>query len=344
MVSSRLAETDRRDGVGSLLADETTALAAYRTMMRIRKFDEEAQRLFLRNLVPGSIHLSIGEEAIPAAFSHAMRETDYTFCTYRGHGHLISRGADLKAMFAELMGRAGGLCRGKGGSMHLAYRDGKAMGSYAIVGAHLPIALGAGLSAQIRGSDQVTVCFFGDGTTNIGAFHEALNLAAIWQLPVVYVCENNQYMEYTPIRAVTAVENPAAGRASAYGLPSEVVDGNDITAMCFAAAAAVEAARQGRGPVLLEAVTYRHGGHSRADPGKYRPAAEVQAWMERDPITRYRDALVSRGIQRARLEAIDAAVDEEIAAAARAAEAEPDASEGELLSDLWADGSAQWRR
>ncbi len=341
---SRVVSTKPKVLVGSMLADNDVELAMYRSMVTIRKFEEEAQRLFLRNLVPGSIHLSIGQEAIPAAFGRAMQAADYTFCTYRGHGHLISRGADLRGMFSELMGRAGGICGGKGGSMHLAYADGNAMGSYAIVGAHLPIALGAALSARIRGSDQVAVCFFGDGTTNIGAFHEALNLAAIWNLPVVYVCENNQYMEYTPIRAVTAVDNPAAGRAPAYGLQSHVVDGNDVSAVFSVAASALDAAREGRGPILLEAVTYRHGGHSRADPGHYRPAAEVQAWLERDPIVRHREVLISRGIERGCLAAIDTAVDQEVTTAARAAEAEGEAPAEHLLKDLWADGSAQWRR
>ena len=183
---------------------------------------------------------------------------------------------------------------GKGGSMHLTSVEHGAMGSYAIVGAHLPIAVGAAWSAQYRESGQVAVCFFGDGTTNIGAFHEALNMAVVWRLPVVFVCENNQYMEYTPIGAVTAVARPAADRAAAYGLEAIVVDGNDVDAVYDVARRTIDRARDGDGPSLVEAITYRHGGHSRADPGKYRPDDEVKAWMARDPISPRRGPACSR--------------------------------------------------
>src|SRR5207253_10473226 len=189
-----------------------------------------------------------------------------------------------------------GMLHGKGGSMHLTDVRHGAMGSYAIVGAHLPIAAGAAWSAQVRKSGQVAVCFFGDGTTNIGAFHEALNLAVIWKLPVVFVCENNQYMEYTPIRSVTAVEHPAADRASAYGLESNLVDGNDADAMYAIARRTIDRARAGAGPSLVEALTYRHGGHSRADPAKYRPETEVREWIAPHPVTRYRQRLLEAGI------------------------------------------------
>src|SRR5947208_12940981 len=249
--------------------DRDTRLRMYRTMLECRAFETRAQELFFEGLVRGTTHLGVGQEAVAAGVAAAMRTDDYTFCTYRGHNHTLARGVPMAPIFAELFGRATGLLGGKGGSMHLTSVEHGAMGSYAIVGAHLPIAAGAAWSAQVRGTDQVAVCFFGDGTTNIGAFHEALNLAAVWKLPVVFVCENNQYMEYTPIRSVTAVEHPAADRASAYGLERQVVDGNDADAVYAAAAAAIGRARGGEGPSLIEAMTYRYSGHSRADPAKY---------------------------------------------------------------------------
>jgi len=211
--------------------DRPTRLQLYQLMVELRDFEQRAYELFLENLVRGTSHLALGQEAISAGYAVAMRADDYTFCTYRGHGHTLARGASMAAAMAELLGRGNGMLHGKGGSMHLTDVRHGAMGSYAIVGAHLPIAAGAAWSAQVRKSGQVAVCFFGDGTTNIGAFHEALNLAVIWKLPVVFVCENNQYMEYTPIRSVTAVEHPAADRASAYGLEPILVDGNDADVM-----------------------------------------------------------------------------------------------------------------
>ena len=199
----------------------------YRAQVRVRYFEKEAYDLFLQNLVKGTSHLSIGQEAIAAGVAAALRPDDYVFATYRGHAHALLRGAPMAAVLGELLGRQTGLMAGKGGSMHLTYTPANFMGSYAIVGAHLTIANGAAWSAQYRGTDQVTVVFFGDGTTNIGAFHEALNLAATWKLPVVFMCENNLYMEYTPINQVTAVRRPAADRASAYGLEPLAIDGND---------------------------------------------------------------------------------------------------------------------
>src|SRR6266705_1392856 len=215
----------------------------YRLMARLRAFEKRAYDLFLQNLVKGTSHLGLGQEAIAAAYGVAMRPDDYTFCTYRGHDHTLARGVPMAPVLAELLGREGGLMAAKGGSMHLTSVAHGVMGSYAIVGAHLPIAAGAAWSAQVRGSGQVAVCFFGDGATNIGAFHEALNLASVWRLPVVFVCENNLYMEYTPIGEVTAVEHPAADRASAYGLERIVIDGNDADEVYRAAAAAFAKAR-----------------------------------------------------------------------------------------------------
>ena len=282
--------------------DRDTSLRMYRTMVECRQFEVRAQELFFEGLVRGTTHLGIGQEAVAAGVAAALREDDYTFCTYRGHNHTLARGVPMAPVFAELFGRATGLLGGKGGSMHLTSVEHGVMGSYAIVGAHLPIALGAAWSAQYRKSGQVAACFFGDGTTNIGAFHEALNMAVVWKAPVVFVCENNLYMEYTPIGAVTAVEHPAADRASAYGLESIIIDGNDVDAVYRTARTAIDRARAGGGPSLIEAVTYRHGGHSRADPGKYRPDDEVAAWKARDPIPAHRARLEADGVAAADLD------------------------------------------
>jgi pyruvate dehydrogenase E1 component alpha subunit len=323
--------------------DRETGLAMYRTMQACRLLETRAQELFFEGLVRGTTHLGIGQEAVAAGFAAAMRPDDYTFCTYRGHNHTLARGVPMAPILAELFGRATGLLGGKGGSMHLTSVDHGVMGSYAIVGAHLPIALGAAWSAQYRRSGQVAVCFFGDGTTNIGAFHEALNMAVVWRAPVVFVCENNRYMEYTPIEAVTAVPRPAADRAAAYGLDDIVVDGNDVEAVYEVAGAAVARARAGDGPSLIEALTYRHGGHSRADPGKYRPDDEVAAWKARDPIPAFRARLESAGVDAAALDAIDAEVRVAVAEAEAEARAAPEPSADVLETQLWADGGSRWR-
>ena len=323
--------------------DRDTQLRMYRTMADCRLFETRAQELFFEGLVRGTTHLGIGQEAVAAGVAAAMRDDDYTFCTYRGHNHTLARGVPMGPIFAELFGRATGLMGGKGGSMHLTSVAHGAMGSYAIVGAHLPIALGAAWSAQYRKSGQVAVCFFGDGTTNIGAFHEALNMAAVWKAPVVFICENNQYMEYTPIREVTAVEHPAADRAAAYGLESILVDGNDVEAVHRVAKTAIDAARAGAGTSLIEAVTYRHGGHSRADPGKYRPDDEVAAWKARDPIPAYRKQLLAEGVGEAELDALDAAAREAVAAAEAEARAAPEPDAAVLETQVWTDGGSAWR-
>jgi pyruvate dehydrogenase E1 component alpha subunit len=323
--------------------DEATALDLYRAMTRIRQFEKRAHDLFLQNLVKGTTHLGTGQEAVAAGVAQAMRPDDYTFVTYRGHNHVLARGTPMTPVMAELLGRENGLMRGKGGSMHLLDVSKGVLGSYAIVGAQLVIANGAAWSAQYRGTGQVIVCFFGDGATNIGAFHEALNLAAVWALPVVFICENNQYMEYTPIETVTAVKHPAADRAPAYGLSPQLVDGNDVEAVYATAAAAIEKARGGGGPSLIEALTYRHGGHSRADPGKYRPADEVSEWLARDPIPAYRQVLISRGVDEAVLDEVDAeakaAVDRATEEAKAGAEPRPELA----FTDVWSDGGWEWR-
>src|SRR6202165_1686418 len=263
---------------------EALRLRLFRLQVEIRESEQRAYDLFLQNLVKGTSHLSLGQEAVAAGCAAAMEPGDLTFCTYRGHAHTLARGVPMDKVLGELMGRDNGLLRGKGGSMHLTSVEHGVMGSYAIVGAHIPIACGAAWRAQYKGDKDVSVCFCGDGTTNIGAFHEGLNFAAIWKLPVVFVCENNLYMEYTPIGDITAVEHPAGDRASAYGLPKIVIDGNDADAVYRAAQTAYTKARAGEGPSLIECITYRHSGHSRADPGAYRPKGELERWKkDKDP-------------------------------------------------------------
>lgn len=324
--------------------NQETRLKLYRAMLECRTMEQRAYDLFMQNLVKGTSHLGIGQEAIAAGFGVAMRPDDYTFCTYRGHNHTLVRGVSMTAILGELMGRDCGLMRGKGGSMHLTSVEHGAMGSYAIIGAHMPIAAGAAWSAQYRGTEQASVCFFGDGTTNIGAFHEALNLAAVWSLPVVFVCENNLYMEYTPIGDVTAVENPAADRAAAYGLESILIDGNDVDVVYATACMALERARKGEGPSLIEAQTYRHGGHSRADPGKYRPDEEVAMWKDqRDPIRIYRARLLELGIADAGLVAIESAAEELVDRATEEARNSPPPPLEIAMTNVWADGSSSWR-
>ena len=249
-------------------------------MAVIRRTEKAAHDLFLAGLVKGTTHLAAGHEAVAVGASAALRPDDYVFATYRGHHHAMARGASPEECLAELMSKATGVCQAKGGSMHLTKASAGMLGSYAIVGAHLPMAAGAAWSAQLRGSGQVAVAFFGDGATNIGAFHEALNLAAVWALPVLFICENNLYMEYTPIGDVTAVANPAADRAVAYRLPAEILDGNDVVVVREAVARAADRARSGEGPTVLEAKTYRHFGHSRTDPASYRPERGGRAVAE----------------------------------------------------------------
>jgi acetoin:2,6-dichlorophenolindophenol oxidoreductase subunit alpha len=322
---------------------QATALELYRKMTEIRLFEKRAYDLFLQNLVKGTSHLSLGQEAVAAGFAGAMKKGDLSFCTYRGHAHTLARGVPVTKVLGELMQRDIGLMRGKGGSMHLTSIEHGVMGSYAIIGAHLPIACGAAWRAQYKGQKDVSVCFFGDGTTNIGAFHEALNFAVVWKLPVIFVCENNLYMEYTPIADVTAVAHPAADRASAYGLPRIIVDGNDADAVYRSALAAYDKARAGDGPSLIECMTYRYSGHSRADPAKYRPEGELEKWKERDPIKIYRERLKQFGVTEETIEGIDASVRREVDEATETCKAAPPPALEILTTDVYADGGFAWR-
>jgi pyruvate dehydrogenase E1 component alpha subunit len=318
-------------------------LELYVRMCFLRHFEERVDVLYRRGLIHGPAHLGLGQEAIAVGAASVLRPGDCSLGTYRGHAHALARGAPPDAVLAELLGRAGGICQGKGGSMHITSVEHGYFGSYAIVGAHLPIACGLAWAAKIRRTEAVTVCFFGDGTTNIGAFHEAVNLAAVWRLPVVFVCENNWYMEYTPIGDVIPVALPAADRAAAYGLDRIVVDGNDVAAVRQVVGDAVGAARAGHGPSLVEAQTYRLKGHSAADGAKYRPAGEVAQWRERDPLLLARAALGTAGTAAEKLDEIDARITADLAELARQVLARPVPDPAGAWADVWSDGSWQWR-
>ncbi|MFF5367291.1 thiamine pyrophosphate-dependent dehydrogenase E1 component subunit alpha [Streptomyces sp. NPDC013187] len=323
--------------------DATALLDRYERMNIIRRTEKAAHDLFLQGLVKGTTHLAAGQEAIAVGASAALRPDDYVFATYRGHHHALARGATPEECLAELMSRATGLCRAKGGSMHLTKAATGMLGSYAIVGAHLPMAVGAAWSARLRGTEQLAVAFFGDGATNIGAFHESLNLAAVWKLPVLFVCENNLYMEYTPIADVTAVPRPAADRAPAHGIPGEVVDGNDVVAVEEAVGRLARRARAGDGPAVLEAETYRHFGHSRTDPAAYRPAEEVERWLKHDPLDLARGRLAELGVHEETVAGADERARAVVERAVAAAKAAPPPDPREALTDVWADGGAAWR-
>jgi TPP-dependent pyruvate/acetoin dehydrogenase alpha subunit len=335
---SKVAASGLNDDIG-----EEMRLRLFRSQVLLRQAEQRAFDLFLQNLVKGTSHLSLGQEAVAAGFACAMKPGDLSFCTYRGHAHTLARGVPVEKVLGELMQRDNGLMRGKGGSMHLTSVEHGVMGSYAIIGAHLPIACGAAWRAQYKGQKDVSVCFFGDGTTNIGAFHESLNFAAVWKLPVIFVCENNLYMEYTPIGDVTSVKHPAADRASAYGLDRILIDGNDADAVYRSAMAAYEKARAGGGPSLIECLTYRYSGHSRADPAKYRPEGELEKWKERDPIKLYRERLKQFGIAESAVTAIETDVQRVVDAATEACKAAPMPSLDILTTDVYADGGFAWR-
>ena len=267
----------------------------YRKMLEIRHFEEKVYELYGQNLVPGTIHLYAGQEAVAVGVCANLRKEDYIVSTHRGHGHCIAKGADLKRVMAEILGKKTGYCRGKGGSMHIADFSIGILGATGVVGAGIPIAVGAGLSIKLRGTDQVVACFFGDGASNQGTFHEGINMAAIWKLPVLFVCENNLYAMGTRQSRVMLIEN-ISERAAAYGIPGVTVDGNDVLAVYEAAKEAVERAKRGEGPTLIECKTYRHKGHSRMDPATYRPKEEVEYWLRKDPIPKFRGRLLEMGI------------------------------------------------
>jgi TPP-dependent pyruvate/acetoin dehydrogenase alpha subunit len=269
-------------------ADDARRVLA--TMWTIRRFEEAVDELFARGLLYGTMHLSIGQEASATGACYALRDDDVITSTHRGHGHCIAKGADLGRMMAELLARDSGYCRGRGGSMHIADVSKGNLGANGIVAGGIPIAVGAALALRLQGSDKVAMSFFGDGATSEGAFHESVNLAAIWDLPVVFVCENNQYGMSMAVTEVSRLEK-VADRAAGYGIPGISVDGNDVDAVHKAAVEAVATARAGRGPTLVEAVTYRWKGHSKSDQNLYRTREEIEAWRSRDPIERFEQAV-----------------------------------------------------
>jgi acetoin:2,6-dichlorophenolindophenol oxidoreductase subunit alpha len=306
-----------------------------RTMLRIRRFEERAEELYLAGELPGFIHLSIGQEACAAGACLALRRDDYITSTHRGHGHCIAKGAPTDRMMAELFAKETGSCKGKGGSMHIADFSVGMLGANGVVGGGANLAVGATIAGRLRGSDQIALCFFGDGAANRGPVHEACNLAAVWKLPVIFFCENNQYASTTAVRSALAIRD-VADRAAGYGMPGLVVDGNDAPAVYDAVSACAERARAGGGPVLIEAKTYRMRGHFVGDPQLYRPASEVEAERERDPIARLERALLEAGaidgddVDRLRREAVD-----EIEAAVRFARESPLPRPEEALEDLY---------
>ena len=311
-------------------------LEMYRKMLEIRVFEERVFELYGQNLVPGTIHLYTGEEAVAVGACSALSKDDYITSTHRGHGHCIAKGADLKRTMAEILGKKTGYCKGKGGSMHIADFSIGMLGATAVVGAGLPIAVGAALSARLRKTDQVVTCFFGEGASNQGTFHESINMASAWKLPVIFVCENNLYAMGTRQSRIMNIED-ISNRAASYGIPGVSVDGNDVLAIYEAACIATERARRGEGPTLIECKTYRQKGHSRVDSAKYRPREEVEEWLRRDPIRRLRDKLIQAGIStEAEVQEIEKRVSNEIEDAVKFAVESTGPSPEEALEDVYA--------
>jgi pyruvate dehydrogenase E1 component alpha subunit len=309
----------------------------FRKMLEIRLFEEKVFELYGQNLVPGTIHLYAGEEAVAVGVCSALKREDYITSTHRGHGHCIAKGADLKRTMAEILGKKTGYCKGKGGSMHIADFKIGMLGATAVVGAGLPIAVGAGLSAKLRKTDQVTVCFFGEGASNQGTFHESLNLASAWKLPVIFVCENNLYAMGTRQSLVMVLEN-VADRAVGYGIPAATVDGNDVLAVYNCVRTAVDRARRSEGPAFIECKTYRHKGHSRVDPAKYRPKEEVEEWLRKDPIKRLLERLSQTNMAtEEEIKQTELQVAAEIEEAVKFAKKSPYPAPEEALEDVYAE-------
>ncbi len=307
----------------------------YTTMVKIRTFENRVAEIFADGKIPGFVHLYVGEEAVATGVCANLTDKDYITSTHRGHGHLIAKGGDLKLMMAELFGKKTGYCKGKGGSMHIADLDLGIMGANGIVGGGPPLAAGAALTCQYKGTDSVAVCFFGDGASNQGTTHEAMNLAACWKLPVVFVNENNMYGISSCTLNSMCVPN-VADRAAGYGIPGVVVDGNDVVAVCEATAEGIALARQGRGPSLIECKTYRHRGHFEGDPCVYRENAELDEWKEKDPIPRLeRKLLEMELLTESKIEEIKEALKNDLAAAEQFAEESPFPEVSELMEDVY---------
>jgi pyruvate dehydrogenase E1 component alpha subunit len=316
-------------------------LDIYERVLRIRRFEEQVGKLFAQGQLPGLVHLYIGSEGVGAGVCAALRDDDYIISTHRGHGHVIAKGGDLNKMMAELFGKVTGYCKGKGGSQHIADFEIGMLGACGIVGGGIPVAVGAGLSAFYRGTDQVSVTFFGDGASNEGSFHESLNLASAMKLPVIFVCENNQYGEFTPAERVMNIKDIAL-RAQGYGIPGVIADGTDPLAMYLAASGAVARARRGEGPTLIEAKTHRKGGHAEGEDAflagqQYRSAEEREAALSRDPLLRIHNYVVEQNLAAAeQLETLDHGIVQEITAAVEFARNSPEPTYETLLEDRWA--------
>ncbi|HIS16803.1 MAG TPA: thiamine pyrophosphate-dependent dehydrogenase E1 component subunit alpha [Candidatus Scatomorpha merdavium] len=308
---------------------------SYRKMVLIRKFEMCASKLFAQNKLPGFLHLYVGEEAVATGVCSALEVTDYITSTHRGHGHLIAKGGDVKKMMAELFAKETGYCKGKGGSMHISDRDKGILGANGIVGAGIPIATGAAFASKYKGDGRVAVSFFGDGAANRGTFHEALNMAAAFKLPAVFVCENNLFAISVCARYHMAISD-ISDRAAAYGMPGYSIDGNDVELVYETTKAAVERARRGEGPTLIECKTWRHRGHYEGDPDDYRTAEEKAEWMQKDPIERLAKRLIEEGIcTQAELDAIASDADKLLAEAIDEAEAAPVPSVSALMADIY---------
>jgi pyruvate dehydrogenase E1 component alpha subunit len=317
--------------------DRDLLLGLYSTMVKIRTFEMKAAELFASSLIPGFVHLYAGEEAIATGVCAHLSASDYIASTHRGHGHLIAKGGNLNRMMAELFAKRTGYCKGKGGSMHIADVSIGILGANGIVGASLPIATGAGLACKLKGEGAISVCFFGDGASNRGTFHESLNLASAWELPVVYVCENNYYAISSCQRVAMAIQD-IAERATGYGIPGVSVDGNDVLAVFEAAGEAVKRARTGNGASLLVANTWRHRGHFEGEPELYRDQEEHKLWLAKDPIPRFEAQLIERGIATTEdLRAIDRNWQDEVRQAVLFAEESPDPAPDELYQDVYAE-------
>jgi pyruvate dehydrogenase E1 component alpha subunit len=307
----------------------------YHTMVLIRRFEERVNELYLQGRIPSTLHLYIGQEAVATGICANLRQDDYVLSTHRPHGHALAKGVAPRALMAELFAKATGCCRGKGGSMHVGDMRAGMIPAIAIVGANTPIAAGAALAFKMQNTDRVAVSFSGEGAANEGAWHEALNISAIWSLPVVFVCENNLYAASTPVSLAFRVEN-IADRAAGYGIPGVIVDGNDALAVYRAGREAIERARQGGGPTLIECKTYRFCGHSRSDPRGYRSREEEAEWRERDPIPRLREHLLAKKIcGEEQLQGIERGVEEELEDAIAFAESSPDPQPADVYADVF---------
>lgn len=319
--------------------EKEKALGMYERIVLIRKYEERIYYLFLEGVMPGTIHQSQGQEACAVGMLWDLKHDDYMTSTHRPAGHALAKGVSLQSMMCEMFAKANGCCRAKGGAMHVGDISVGALPAIAIVGGGIPVAVGAALSCKMKRTNNVVVCFFGDGAANEGAFHEGLNAAAVWDLPVVFVCENNLYGASTPITLTCKLEN-IADRASAYGMPGEVIDGNDVFAVNEAAGHAIERARRGEGPTLLELKTYRICGHSRNDSCGYRSKEEEKIWLEKEPVHRCRAYLLENGLaDKQTLIQIDKKIEEDIEKAVEFAKKSPDPKPEDALRDIFFEGS-----